>query len=241
MTQSVAGRSLARRIFATAQRPARGQILVASFPKSGSTWLRQVTFAILHGGLPDDMETFDKLAPEIGKNLNIWRAKIVKTHWAHTPAFDRAKRLFIVRHPEAVFRSYYDYQKQVVGREFNGFDDFFRSRWGLPEYAYNLECWRKDTGKHLVDYDDLLNDFDGSVNRIAAYIGVTLDAETLDKIRAATSRSSMQKRFDANGFKYDFANTGQSQRYVLSEKDKAMIEADAVPVFDRILAEAGPQ
>lgn len=241
MTQSVAGRGLARRLFANVQRPAQGQILVASFPKSGSTWLRQITFAILHGGLPDDMETFDKLSPEIGKNLNIWKSKIVKTHWAHSPSFNRAKRLYIVRHPVAVFRSYYDYQQKVVGREFSGFEEFFRSRWGLPEYAFNLECWRKDKGKLLINYDDLLRDFDGSVMRIAQYIGVTNDAETLHHIRATTSRPSMQKRFEANGFNYDFANTGRSQRYALSDKDTAMIEKEALPAFKRILAETGPQ
>ena len=230
-------RKLARSIVSFIQRPTRSQVLIASYPKSGSTWLRQIVFSLIHGSLPNDMETFDKLAPELGKTVNIWRSKIVKTHWAYSKFFDKAKRIYIVRPPIEVFRSYYDYQVQVIGKEYGGFEEFFHSRYGVANYLYNLSSWCKDNGKLLINYDDLLSDFDGTLKRISDYLEIEIDEERLQSIRLQTSRSSMQKRFQASGFQYDFANYKKTERYALSALDKSLILKEAQPAYDQFISE----
>lgn len=229
-------RKIIRRVASFVQRPGRDQIVIASYPKSGSTWLRQIVFSLVYGELPDDMETFDRLAPELGWDNNILNARLVKTHWSYNNSFRNTKKIYIVRNPIEVFCSYYDYQLKVVGAQHADFTEFFWSKDGVREYKDNLSSWSRDRGKLLVNYADLKRDFMGSTMRIAEYLDISVDYSKFAGIASATNRKEMQARFQANGTNYDFSNVGKTARYTLSGPDRDLILSEAMPAFDKIIA-----
>ena len=130
-------------------------VVVASFPKSGSTWLRfiwtnviclqemngvEVGYTLLDG-------TFEAVydVNSYGDYKYISVPRLVKTHQKYDKRkFGANRTLYIYRNPGDVMVSFYEYLLSLKKKPINGvdFSDFLRSK------KHGIECWCK----HFVSW-----------------------------------------------------------------------------------------
>ncbi|WP_412063081.1 sulfotransferase domain-containing protein [Rubrivirga sp. IMCC45206] len=221
-------------------------VVVASFPKSGSTWVRFVlgNLAAAREGLegPLDYARLDALLPEFGKS-NLLTApavgglpRFVKTHNAYWWPFARAAaRVVVVRDPLDTMVSFYQFEQGKVHSRFRGaFSDFIRQPGvGLEAWFEHTRSWR---ARDIVEvhYETLKADDGAAFEALAGNLG--LDAAP-DEVAAAVERS----RFDrvkqqeaASGLPdpslvhegFEFAKAGRVGRGAewVSDADRAYFE-----------------
>jgi len=192
-------------------------VLLASFPKSGSTWLRfllanlvsleelggvEVDYEVLNGPLRAEYDlhwypTFES------KSL----PRFVKTHRPFEPRrFGRNASCLILRHPGDVMVSYHAYRSAAQGRRrFVGdLSRFIRDEEvGLPAWRRHLESWWP-VATHRVAYEALHTDGTGALRALLEAVGApvpppdVLDAaverSSFDRIRAMEERRGLDTR-----------------------------------------------
>lgn len=175
-------------------------VFVASYPKSGTTWMQACVFHILSGGkIPlTHISDFSPFA-EVPKTW-IDRTKYTETHarlgWhifnthllpCHVPVGDNIKYIYVVRSGKDVAVSFYHHLSNQIGD--GGFDDEdgisfnkYLTDWCSGNVIYgswlrHLEMWTSHTEKYLgndsilyVRYEDLKNDLPRELQRIATFL-----------------------------------------------------------------------
>lgn len=177
-------------------------VIVASFPKSGSTWVRFVlgNLAAARAGLdgPIDYARLDALLPEFGKS-NLLAApavgglpRFVKTHNAYWWPFARAAaRVVVVRDPLDTMVSFYQFEQGKVHARFRGaFSDFIRQPGiGLEAWFEHTQRWRAHDIVE-VHYETLQADDTAAFDALAANLGLDV---TPDEVAAAVERSKFDR------------------------------------------------
>lgn len=179
-------------------------VLLASYPKSGNTWVRfiwanVVALAELDGRTVD----FHVLNEELGAEYDVHRygsveyevlPRLVKTHREFSErAFGGNRSIYLFRHPGDVTVSYYHY---LAGRRDSSDlpDDlsaFLRDdEYGLPAWCRHVSDWmgRADV---LLSYRDLQEDAAGAMDGVFSELGVEQIAPSL--LRTAVERSSFDE------------------------------------------------
>lgn len=210
------------------------QVVIAGFPKSGSTWIRQVAFQIAYHDLPETIDDFDEVAPEFGRRRVVLSDRVLKTHWPYFKKFRVLNNIYVVRNPRDVFSSYFDYLVNVQKLQFDTFADFFWSRFGVVDYVKNLDSWGSASNVTILNYEDCLQNKRGLVKFIAASLGCNFSDEEVEHVIAVTSRELMAARFNRQGFEYDFTNVKGGRRYSLTVNDKALVDEFCAPKFGEI-------
>lgn len=104
-------------------------VWIASYPRSGNTWMRFLLANLLYGQVQSSV-ALNKLIPDIhravaGGQLHGKRKLLMKTHWSFDPGLplreDTIGAIYIVRHPIDVLASNLDYYL-VRSREFTALD-----------------------------------------------------------------------------------------------------------------------
>ncbi len=103
--------------------PRRNIVWIASYPKSGNTWVRFMLCSLLYGRL-ESAAALNQLAPDVhesGATLATSAAAglLVKTHYVWSPALPLAARtsaaIYVVRDPADVFTSNFHYYLRRTG------------------------------------------------------------------------------------------------------------------------------
>jgi sulfotransferase family protein len=96
----------------------RNIVWIASYPKSGNTWVRFLLCNLLHGR-QDSALSLNTLAPdihEVGAQILHHPGGLAKTHFAFSPRMPCAERtaaaIYVVRDPADVIASNYHYQRR---------------------------------------------------------------------------------------------------------------------------------
>jgi hypothetical protein len=139
----------------------RNIVWIASYPKSGNTWVRFMACNLLFG-LQESAEGLNLLAPDIhemGAQRLAAHAGLVKTHFPYSAALPLAERtaaaLYVVRHPADVLVSNFHYAQRSAGigaatrQEFDRYVDRFIEfrgdpRWielGMGSWEANVRSW----------------------------------------------------------------------------------------------------
>jgi aryl sulfotransferase len=172
----------------------RSIVWIASYPKSGNTWLRFMLCSLIHGCI-DSAAAFDRLAPdvhEVGQALDaVTGGLLVKTHYAYTPSMPLAARsaaaVYIVRDPADVLVSNFHYARRRAaqpGAAEGGIDAYFERflaergdpHWrgaGMGSWDGNVRSWldpRLPFPVACVRYEDLAADASGVCARLAALV-----------------------------------------------------------------------
>lgn len=182
-------------------RPDERDIFVATQMKCGTTWMQQVVYEILmhgRGNLGDDGHrhmyalspwiesqsavSLDK-APRIGSR----GMRIIKTHLPTLlcPYDERARYVYVTRHPVACFASTLDFVRLLFGPfapDPPALADWFcsdRMWWrSWPEHVEGWWQWASERPNVLfVHYEAMLDDLPGVVSQVAALLGEELSAE----------------------------------------------------------------
>ena len=181
----------------------RDDVLMAFFPKTGSTWVRFFLYNMLTGRGSD--ATFDDVnaaMPEYGNPsmFTPWafapHPRLVKTHLAHSPIlFAPHRTMLTVRDPRDIIVSLYHYATAKRTLDFEGtIDDLiYDDEMGLEAFFKHYASWRP-RAELVTRYEDLKATPIEAFGAICDFCGIKGDAAA---IQDALDRSSLQRMRDA--------------------------------------------
>lgn len=176
------------------RKPEKGEVIVASYPKCGTTWVGMIVLLLKRRGEP--FKTSKEWFGSMGFMENIPPAMLdrmltprcLKTH----VPFDRltyspdAKYIYITRHPADCLVSYYHFMKCVPYHDFPDFDQvfdlFLAGQLDYNDYFDHLLSWYEH--RHLpnvlfLTYESAKKDPKGVVLQIAEFLDAGFVPELL--------------------------------------------------------------
>lgn len=178
-------------------------VFLASFPRSGNTWLRAVIYHLIERSDPANLATLDYSVPDI--HYSIKRKKVtnktiyfVKTHEVFRHQF--VKALYVVRDPVDTLESYYRYirlgqpnmrlQKFAVDAALGR---IWPSSWSEHVMSWsNLD--RETYDKiHIVRYEDLLRQEMTAISSLTKCVQLIDPSINVAATRASLARFSIEK------------------------------------------------
>jgi hypothetical protein len=186
-------------------------IFQASYPRSGSTWLRFILFQILRGE-EAGFGKIDKSIPEIESHRGVppilsCGGRLIKTHEKYRK--DYTKAVFLVRDVRDVVLSSYartldEWSTPLVSK--GDFDSFLLSF--LEGRALQMGSWQEHTRTWLesplakkgnlmvVRYEDLRRNSEEVLGRLLRFLGVTPDIQIIRKAIEDNSLLQMRAKED---------------------------------------------
>ena len=175
-------------------------VFLASYPRSGSTWLRFLLYESLAGessgfgnvnhSIPDVKEH------KIGVSLMPNDGRLIKTHEVYHPEYRKA--VYLVRDPRDVALSEYAYQS-ALGLVNQPLEDYLRVF--MSKGVNPFSCWTKHVESWLsaplsedqllvVRFEDLRRDSVQAVSEIIRFFGIAPDEA---RIRPAIANNSVER------------------------------------------------
>jgi len=223
-------------------------IILASFPKSGNTWVRFI-WANMVSLLEFDGEEvdFNDVNMELGSEYETAQygnvkfdclPRLVKTHKEYdNQIFARNSAVYLVRHPGDVMVSYFKYRKALNSQEniHSSFHNFIRDeKHGMPAWCKHVEGWinrdvivikYKNLKKSEVEVIDKI--FDQIRKNICVPEKIVKEAvhrSSFDNMRRIEEEKGRprDKEFDGD---FRFVRKGQTGQWkdVLSLEDKSYL------------------
>ncbi len=167
--------------------PHRGDALLASFPRSGNTWVRFILAAAIAGDCRRevDFHTLENFVPDVYVSSERFirgrpRPRVIKTHQAANPLFGRS--IYLVREPGAVAASYrrflltYSRTPDLVdpGRFTEQFCSTAPHIREFGTWRTNVESWLQAPETLVIRYEDIETDPVTSTKRMVEHIGLSV-------------------------------------------------------------------
>jgi hypothetical protein len=193
-------------------KPRPTDIYIATYPKSGTTWMQQIVFQLITRGRGEYQHILQVapfleelvMSPRVEPFLDgMPEPRIFKTHllhWVLNPPRDN-RIIFVTRDAADTLVSRYQHWCLVTGMQLE-FDRFVEQSVQADGWSKHLASWwthRADKNVLHVRYADLLADREACLRRIAAFLGVPVADEDLPLLMEKTSFEYMKKhdaRFD---------------------------------------------
>jgi hypothetical protein len=193
--------------------PLKNLVWIASYPKSGNTWVRFMACNLLYGRQAS-AAALNVQAPDIhetGAQATSMHAGLIKTHFTYSAALPFAERtagaIYVVRDPVHVLESNFYYAQRSAASADNSQTAFDRyvdafvqhagdPRWrmaGMGSWTENVRSWIG--GRHAfpvlrVRYEDLSANALAVCRTLAQFLKPTAGEE---EIKATTYHSSFQQ------------------------------------------------
>jgi hypothetical protein len=185
-------------------------IYIVTYLKSGTTWMQVILYNLLTDGNMDfnhiydvspwpSNEAFNNVSPE--KVNSLPSPRILKSHdkYDYFNEGIKAKFIYIYRDGKDVSLSLYHHNKNyrdpdvTFGQNFETY--FIDEAFQMNCFKYNSE-WLQNKSNHqilYVSYEELKNQFDKTVKKIADYLDVELSDEMLERTRKHASFEYMKE------------------------------------------------
>jgi hypothetical protein len=188
-------------------RPA--DVFVASYPRSGNTWLRFMLYEILVGQ-SSSFNNIHQLIPDVGKQGNALpvlanNGRLIKTHEAYLPRYHKA--IYLVRDARDVVLSEFAYQKALDLAEDN-FDTYLPRFLGgelnpFGSWTAHVDSWldAKDKGWAevlVVRFDEMRSQPEDSLADMMAFLNLPVEREAIRRAVANNSVLKMQDKEKVN-------------------------------------------
>ncbi len=197
---------------------AETDIFVATFMKSGTTWMQNIVFEILHHGEGDLSDNGYKhmyaLSPwlECSPNASVpierapllsrYKKRLIKTHLPAElcPFNKKTKYIYVSRNPVSTFSSCASFFQMLMGPflpERSALVNMFCSDnmlWGSWP-AHIVGWWnlaQQNDNVLFIRYEDMKKDIDGTLKNIARFLGIDLSPEELQKAAEKASFAYMK-------------------------------------------------
>lgn len=191
--------------YAAAFRPRPDDVLIATYPKAGTTWMQQIVHGLRTGGDMDFDEIsiavpWIELAYDMGLDLEAEQAarpRAFKTHYNGDNAPGGCKVIFIVRDPLDTMVSFYNFMNgwfiEPGSISMHEFAEHLLTREYLSgSYWSHLLTWwpkLKDSDCLSLAFEDMKEDLPAAVARVAEFLELDSDA---DVIEIATRQASFE-------------------------------------------------
>lgn len=167
-------------------------VWIVSYPKSGNTWTRFLIANLTAAGDTVDWSNIERRVPDIYYNrdpqlLSLPRPRYFKSHEAFRPDYRRV--VFIVRDPRDVAVSYYHFVRKAKMLPVDATMDDFMTKFMRGQidpygnWGENVGSWlgaRRGTANFMVvRYEDLLENTEMELGRIADALGLIADEQLL--------------------------------------------------------------
>ncbi|MEO0412485.1 MAG: sulfotransferase domain-containing protein [Pseudomonadota bacterium] len=198
---------------------------LASYPRSGNTWLRSVLFDYTMGRPPHNLAEIDCRIPDehhpIRSSLLLKELgpepksrHIAKTHALFTVDRGYRRALYVIRDPRHVISSYFRYRKRLSVTDFGAFCEncVLGSQWPGSWHDHVLS-WTQGASSRIegfavVRYEDLVSHNTSAITAFASALGLSdaqrlsnlmhwYDLEKMKHLEAAGNRENEPARSDS--------------------------------------------
>lgn len=200
----------------------RHDVLLASYPRSGNTWIRSIIAEICFGESGNSIADLEKYVPDI--HIGLDRSKlqpaeryVVKTHHlpkSHSAAKRKYDCIHVLRDPRAVAKSYYEFECQQ-GRVYATLCEFVDA-WISGEVKYgrwdsHTEMWREycalaEVKSLTVKYEVAVHDPLSLCVRIAEFLNIPYNDSIISDAAQQCSKEMMRRKAE-NGLAFNIQNT----------------------------------
>lgn len=177
-------------------------VIIASYPRSGSTWTTMMLAELL-AGRTLDFESLDRVVPTVGhlrhaSPLVIDGGRLLRTHEPYRRDYGRA--IYVIRDPRDVALSYYHYRQwtreyHAGRRDFvNMFLDGRVDTYGL--WSEHVRSWldAPTYTRLVVRFESLRADAGAELRRIAAFLRVGFHGDAVEEVVRRNSVAGMQEK-----------------------------------------------
>ena len=198
--------------------PRDSDIILATYPRSGTTWLQSILYMLKHKHKIDGpiqtsipfiiFPQFDSspgpgsqppLKPEFE---NIPAPRILKTHlpWDLVPKSPHCKYVYCYRNPKDVLVSFHLHTTGSVGHAYDGslsefLDLFLRGEVEYGSWWQHVLGWwqlRDNPNVLVLSYEELQSNFKEKVSQLAAFTGLELTEELYELIAKESALKAMK-------------------------------------------------
>lgn len=187
---------------------------IVTFPRSGNTWLRFLIGNLIHPETPVTFANLESFIPYVDIHsdrflLGAPRPRILESHETFFPAYPKV--IYLVRDPRDVAISYhYILIKDRHLPENFPFENFLDGFLAGKDYGHRLGPWadhvmswvnmRQGSPNFLLlRYEDLLENTQRELARVAKFIGVSASREQLDHAVEMSSAARMRNLEKSQG------------------------------------------
>lgn len=234
----------------------KDDVVLALFPKTGSTWVRYFLFNLLcleeRGSGEVSIDEMNEVMPEYGHPslFQEWPFKscprVIKTHRSRNKALSNRPTVLVVRDPRDVVVSFYHYAKASKNIGFDGsLKEFIRHPTrGLESFFKQFNSWR-DQAELVIRYEDLKDDPVGQFTNLVDYLNIPASRGNIDLAVSRSSMDQMRKAQETSrAFKdkfsegFVFARSGASRQWegLFDEEDiqywQSLKVANAFDLYD---------
>jgi len=209
--------------FASRYRPSPDDVFVVTQMRCGTTWMQQIVYEILTRG-SNDLDTAGRTLCEISPRLESFHGvpvaaapriglppsrRVIKTHLsaAVCPYSDRARYIYVTRHPASCFAScvsFLNLNLRGFAPRLEDIEAWFcspQAMWWGTWPAHVRGWWERSwrcANVLFVFYEEMKRDLPAEVQRIAGFLGVPpLSPQELERVLLHSSYSWMQSHAEA--------------------------------------------
>jgi hypothetical protein len=182
-------------------------VIIATFPKSGTTWIQQIVHAIRSRGSMDFEEICEVVpwlesAHDMGQDPDAnqaWGPRVFKTHLDGERTPPGGRYLLAVRNPKSVVVSFHRFFDGAYFEAGSISLEAFTREWFMGgtasgRYWKHVKSWWPHVGRSdtlTLAYEDMIADHRGTVARIADFLGYGGDDGLIDLVVERSSRDFM--------------------------------------------------
>lgn len=180
-------------------------IFIASYPRSGSTWLRFMLKEILTGE-DAKFDNINRFIPYVGRHyhapsLLLGGSCLIKTHETYRNEYKKA--IYLVRDVRDVLNSEYSYQKWrgVYRKSLNTFlrSFLYGSVNGYGSWQKHVNSWldaslNKSNDILVIRYEELCFDTEGVLERVLGFLGSVPQKSTIQRVVHNNTVEQMRKK-----------------------------------------------
>jgi hypothetical protein len=191
--------------------PRPDDLFIVTYPRSGTTWMQMILYQLATDGSLE-FEHIYQVCPYFENSLgmksgfaNVPAPRTFKSHLTYRQIPKGCKYVYVARNGKDVVTSYFHFSRSHLG--FRGtfdefFDQFVRGKVESGSWFDHVQGWwahRDDPNVLFLHYEDLLDDLDDCLRRIAAFCDLELELSRIPSIRERCSFAFMkahENKFD---------------------------------------------
>lgn len=226
----------------------RNDVMVASYPRSGNTWLRFLLTKILTGKSAG-FDNVNQVIAEIGIHKDAFpllpgEGRLIKTHELYRPTYKRA--IYLIRDVRDVLLSQYSRENELGLVWWADFDGYLASFLkgtinGFGPWQEHIPCWldsplAKRGDLMTVHFEDMRHNPQATLEQILDFLGLEVDRQavadavadnTVEKMRTRENRAQKLHKSPSEEGRFVRQGAVMGWREKLTEAQLELIERHA--------------